>query len=150
MVLLRIWMLVSGIEKIEIYCNGQQQSSTVLSLSGLAGRIMLLEAMSPVHTCTVSSAITMWGQRAKQGTCCLLTRKRPWQRAWVRHITKRYRGWSMYHIVIGHCLSIPLHAWAQHPLANEIHCSNHKKCEDYTNDGAYRVVGLWRRLLCSV
>jgi len=32
MVLLRIWMLVCGMEKIEIYCNRQQQSSTVLSL----------------------------------------------------------------------------------------------------------------------
>jgi len=110
-------------------------------------RITHVERASPVPTCTASSATTTWCQRAGQGSHHSLTRKRPRQRAWVRHVTKRYRGWSMHHVIVGHCFPISLHAWAEHPLADEVHGSNHKDCKDHTNNGTYCVVGLWCRLL---
>lgn len=131
--------------------EGWQQALALLASHSIHG--LHLEQTFPVHRCTASSSTAAQAHSAvgyhRQGSPSL-TRERPWQGAWVRHVAQRHRGWPVHHVVVGHGFPVALHAWAQHPLADEVHCSHHKHCEDHTNDGAYSVAGLWCRFLRGV
>lgn len=73
--------------------------------------------------------------------------KGSWQRAWVWHITKGHRSWSMNYIVISHGFPIALHTWTQHPLANKVYGSRHKNGNNYSNNWTNCIGGLWCWLL---
>lgn len=65
------------------YCTeGWQQALAVLASHTF--QELHLEQTFPVHSCPVSSSTAVGCQR--QGSPPLLTRERPRQRAWVRHI----------------------------------------------------------------